>query len=228
MESWWQGLTALNQWFFVSAAFFSVLSLWQTLSALLGVGGHSHEHVEHLGHEGHVGHGGAGVHTHVAVNHAGNGHHAAEAHHHASHADDRVAFTFVSIRSVIAFGTLFSWAGGLYLMEGTSPVWAILYSSVWGVVAMFAASYVIYKLLGFQETGNITLTSALGEEGTVYIALPPGGVGQVRVMVSGVISHVKARSNSDEPLIPGTRVKVIGIDDNNVIEVKALEREKGE
>ena len=209
MESWWQGLTALNQWFFVSAVFFSVLSLWQTLSALMGVGGHSQEHFEHLGHDGHVDHGG-------------------EAHHETSESDDRVGFTFVSIRSIIAFGTLFSWAGAIYLMGGASPVWAILYSIIWGVVAMFLASYLIYKLLGFQETGNIRLTSALGEEGTVYITLPPGGVGQVRVMVSGVLSYVKARSNSEEPLIHGTKVLVIGIDDDNVIEVKALEREKGE
>ncbi|MBI5568854.1 MAG: hypothetical protein HY914_02820 [Desulfomonile tiedjei] len=209
MESWWEGLTTLNQGFFVSAVFFSVLSIWQTLSALFGVDGHSHEHVEHLDHGGDVGHG-------------------SEAHQEASDADDRVGLTFVSIRSLIAFGTLFSWAGGIYLMGGTSQVWAILYSLIWGVVAMFLVSYVIYKLLRFQETGNITLTSALGEEGTVYITLPPGGVGQVRVMVSGVLSYVKARSNSEEPLIQGTRVRVIGVDDNNVIEVVVLQSEKGE
>ena len=45
-----------------------------------------------------------------------------DSHGDAGHADqhdsDGVSFTLISVRSVLAFGTLFSWAGTLYLMSG--------------------------------------------------------------------------------------------------------------
>jgi membrane protein implicated in regulation of membrane protease activity len=218
MESWWQGLTILNQGFFICAVFFGVLSLWQTLGALLGLGGHSHEHMDHIAH---------GVHAHVDAGHPAAGHHAGAAHHHTSDAADRVAFSFVSIRSVIAFGTLFSWAGALYLMGGTKPVLAIVYGFIWGIFAMCVISYLMYALLRLQETGNLRMETALGEEGTVYIDIPPAGVGQVRVMVGGLVSHVKARSTGTELLVRGTTIRVVGIDDNNVVEVAASGKGQG-
>jgi membrane protein implicated in regulation of membrane protease activity len=219
MESWWDGLTSLNRGFFVSAAFFSVLSLWQTVGALLGMAGHSHggggHEAAHSG--GHAGHG-----------HAATLHHGVEGHHHASLAEDRAAFSFVSIRSLIAFGTLFSWAGALYILDGTSPSAAILYAVIWGVVAMFAASYLMFRLLRLQETGNPMLESALGQEATVYIEIPPGGHGQVRVLVGGRVQYLKACSSGGDPLMRGTKVRVMEIKDGNLLDVQVFEGVKGE
>ena len=72
---------------------------------------------------------------------------------HADHHDsDGAGFTLISVRSVLAFGTLFSWAGTLYLMSGAGMVLAIIYSFAWGVAAMFIVSYLVFKLV--QPTGN--------------------------------------------------------------------------
>jgi hypothetical protein len=203
MEAWWQGLTLLNKGFAVAALFFSVLFVWQFLGALLGLHGDSH------GDAGHA----IGMHHHDFDHHAD------------QHDRDGLGFTLISVRSVLAFGTLFSWAGTLYLMSGAGVVLALIYSFAWGVAAMFIVSYLVFKLVQLQETGTATVWSAIGEEGVVYLNLPAGGVGKVRVMVSGVISYVNARSRGGESLTAGIKVRVVGVIDDNTIEVEPITEE---
>jgi membrane protein implicated in regulation of membrane protease activity len=207
METWWQGLTVLNKGFAVSAFFFSLLFLWQLAAALVGGNGDSH--------------GDAG---HAAANHPA-GDHAGE--HGVGSAGGPIAFSLVSVRSLIAFGMLFSWAGTLYLMTGSSIVPAIVYSAVWGLVAMVAVSYLVYHLVRLQETGTSSIWSAIGEEGAVYMNIPEGGCGKVRVMVSGAISFVKARAAGGRPILAGTKVRVVGVIDDTTIEVEPTENGKG-
>lgn len=227
MEAWWQGLSALTQVFSLAALFFSVIAGAQLVAMLFGVG-HFHGHLDHAGGTHHVGdihHVGAMHHVEAA---SGAGHHAQVAHHRGSQESDKAAFTFVSIRSLIAFGTLFFWAGTLYLMSGTNPALAIGFSVIWGLLGMFVVSYLMYKLVSLEETGNVDLSTALFEEGVVYIGVPPDGVGQVRVKVSGTISYIKARSKTGEPMIRGTKVRVVGIFDRNVVEIEPIENQKGD
>jgi len=212
MESWWQGLTVLNKVFVVSALTFTVLFLWQIVLMIVGMDTDAHGHI------------GAGEIDHGGIDHVdhGGGEHA--------HADggEAVTFTFVSIRSLIAFGMLFSWAGALYLATGVSAILAILYSAIWGLVAMFAVSLLLYWLLRQQELGNASVWSAIGEEGIVYMNIPEGGVGKIRVMVSGTISFVNALARDGNPLKAGTKVRVVGVVNDNMVEVEAMRnREEG-
>lgn len=215
MEIWWQGLSTLTQVFLLGALFFSVISAGQFLAMLFGIG-HVHGHFDHAG----------GLHHAGAV--SGAGHDAHVAHHHGSQGGDKSAFTFVSLRSLIAFGTLFCWAGTLYLMGGTSPAWAVGLSVIWGFVGMFVVSYLMFRLIGLEEIGNVDLSTSLLEEGTVYISVPLGGVGQIRVKVSGMVSYVKARSKTGEPITRGTKVIVVGIRDKNIVEIEPIENQKGD
>ncbi len=206
MESWWQHLTSLNKAFCVSALFFTLLFLWQLVGMLLGVDADSH---------------GAGWHvpTHDAPH---------DFDHDGQQGSENVAFSLISVRSALAFGMMFSWAGSLYLMGGTAPVWAVLFSLLWGIAGMFAVSYLVFCLLKLQETVKVSLWSAVGEKGTVYMNVPENGVGKVRVMVGGAISFVNARSVGGEPLTAGTNVKVVDVVDDHTIAVQATEDSGGE
>jgi len=206
MEAWWQGISALNKFFAMSALAFTLLFVWQIVLMVLGMDadGHSHmggEGVDHgdFGHTGET----AGDHVH-------------------GHSDAAITFTLVSIRSLIAFGTLFSWAGTLYLASGTSAILAILYSIAWGAAAMFVVSYVLYWLLRQQELGTASIWTAIGEEATVYMNIPQDGVGKIRVMVSGAISFVNARSRDGSPVLAGTKVRVVRVVDDAILEVEAI------
>jgi membrane protein implicated in regulation of membrane protease activity len=206
METWWQSLTVVNKAFAMAALFFSLMFIWQLVAMLLGMHADSHLEADHGG----MGHGDM---EHGASD---------------SHADAGIAFTLVSVRSVLAFATLFFWAGTLYLMSGISFVAAIAYSFIWGLVAMVLVAYVVYKLVQLQEIGTASVWSAIGEEGVVYMDIPADGTGKIRVMVSGVISFVSARSRGGEAIQAGTKVKVVAVPDNNTLEVVGVEDDKGE
>ncbi len=202
MEAWWEGLTFLNKAFAISALAFSAALLVQIVMMLLGMEAGSHADVD-----------GAGFHDIHDV-------HGPDA----DHAAIGVAFTFVSIRSLIAFGTLFSWAGTLYLAGGIHAILAIAYSFLWGLGGMFAVSVLLYYLVRMQETGNLDLWNAIGETGTVYMNIPADGAGKVRVKVDKTLCFVNAQSKTGAPVLAGTGVKVVGVIDPRTIEVEPLDR----
>lgn len=205
MELWWKEISLLNKVFVVSAVCFSVVFIWQIIAMILGLGG---DHQADMGDTGgDVGHDAFG---------------------HGDHAGDHrvtgeATFAFLSVRSVIAFGTLFSWAGTLYLAGGTAVLLAIFYSALWGLAAMVGVSGLLYFLLRMQEIGDATVWTALGQEGAVYMDIPAHGTGKVRVMVRGVIRFVNARGANGQPLAAGTAVRVVGIVDDNTIEVAPID-----
>jgi hypothetical protein len=211
MEAWWQSLTMLNKAFAIASLVFSVLFLWQAIAAILGFDTDSHADFGHAD-VGHPDMSGAEHDVHQSDHHAVSG----------------AAFSLVSLRSVIAFCTLFSWAGNLYLATGTSIPLALLFSFLWGMAAMVSVSYLLHWLLRMQEIGDSSVASALGEEGTVYIAIPSGGTGKIRVLVRGIVSFVHAQGREGGAIPVGAKVRVVSMVNPNTVEVQHIHDSKGE
>ncbi len=206
MYEWWSGLTAIAQWFFIAAAFFSVFFTWQIIATLIGLAGDADADVD----------AGMDAHTDVDVD-VHDMPHDIEATGDA--ADTIAAFRLVSIRSVLAFFTLFSWAGALYLASGVVVDRAIIYALLWGLAALVVVSLLLHFLRKLAETGSPQLATCVGQTGAVYLDIPPGGVGEVRVTVSGVVSHVKARAAGGAGISSGTDVRVLRILGPGTVEV---------
>ncbi len=215
MEAWWAELSALNKAFFFSAVFFSALFIWQLISMILGADFDSHAMDADVASDVP-----SGVHADVDLSHEFTDHGGAD--HGGPPMAGEVTFTFVSLRSLLAFGLLFSWAGALYLLSGAGLVLTLLYSAVWGVLAMFAVAYLMYALLRLQETGDNSVWRAIGEQGTVHLRIPEGGTGQVRVSIGGIIRFVKANARGGVAIPERTTVKVVGIIDDTTIEVEPV------
>lgn len=205
-------LALLHEVYWGSAVFFSVIFLWQLLATIFG-------HLGGADHADAVGAGDAtGAHDAVGAHDAGAGHDAQEANIQA--ADSVASFKLLSVRSVVAFGVLFGWAGILYLRAGTDPNWTMLYSIIWGMVGMLIVSSIFYFLRRMTETGTPRLSTAVGQRCTVYMDVPAGGVGKVRCMVSNAVSFVSARTASGEALAAGTPVIVKRLLDSSTVEVE--------
>jgi hypothetical protein len=200
METWWEGISPLNKVFVCSAVVFTLLFIWQLIMTIWGVDSHGG------GHPGDTDiHSGLEAPIHYEVHDLGGD-----------------AFTLISSRSILAFGTLFSWSGALYLAEGTPILPTLFYSLIWGTLAMLGVSLILHFMLRMQEQGNASAWWALGEQGTVYINIPADGTGKVRLMVRGMMSIVNARSQNGTPIIEGTRVKVVNIVNQNTVEIVEL------
>jgi hypothetical protein len=70
------------------------------------------------------------------------------------------------------------------------------------------------------ETGNIQISSCVGNTGTVYLDIPADGDGEIRVLCSGIMTHIKARLQSGKSAKAGTIVKVIKVSGPNSVEVE--------
>ncbi len=202
MGEWWNSLTPLNQGFYVAAAFFSVFFLWQLISALMGLGGEGADVDE--------------------IDVAEDFEPAAEA----DAAEATAAFRLFSIRSVISFCTLFTWGGALYLDWDESPGAAIGYAVLWGLGGMFAVAVILYGLRRLTQRGTSDIRTSVGKRGNVYLDIPEGGIGEVRVPVSGVLSHVRARASDGKELKAGKRVRVVDVLDQTTVEVETIQEEK--
>jgi hypothetical protein len=196
MESihvWWAALSHLNQWFYIAAMCFGVLFVWQLIMTFVGIGA-----------------GDEGIDTHVDT-----------ADHHAP--DDMQAtvdaFRLFSIRSILAFFTLFTWAGAIYLNQGRTVGTAMLFAFLWGLGAMVAVSLVLHMMKKLTESGVSDIRRAVGESGSVYLDIPAGGQGEVRVNCGGMMSLLKARACGGGAIKAGTPVKVVRVLDTDVVEV---------
>ncbi len=208
MIEWWSNLDGVAQGFFITAVFFSVLFLWQLIAALVGLSG------------------GEDFDADVAVDHeVGPGEHP-EFEHGAEvdGAATMVSFKLLSFRSILAFCMLFTWAGALYLNQGVSLNRTLGYATGWGLGAMLLVALLFFGLRHLAETGSPRIASCVGTVGTVYLDIPAGGVGEARVTVSGVVSHVRARAAGGQELKAGTPIRVTRALGPKAVEVETTEQ----
>lgn len=194
MAEWWNGLSGLGRALLYGAVFFSVLFLWQLLSALLGA-------------------------TFDAEVHDGDLDTSADGH---DGADSVEAFRLLSVRSIVTFFTLFTWGGALYLGEGLSTGKAMGLAALWGLAGMAVVAILLHWLPRLAETGTKDLASAVGARGTVYLDIPAQGVGEVRVLVSGVLTHAEARGVGGMAIKASSPVRVVRQLDAKSVEVEPL------
>jgi len=218
MLAWWDGLSVLAQAFAVAAVFFSTLFVWQLVASFAALDGDTDVQAGHAGDI--AASGSAGVHVGDVPHDYGAG---APDHDLVHDAAGLHTFRLLSIRSVLAFGTLFSWAGVLYLQQDAAPWWALLRALFWGLAGALVVAFFFWLLPRLSEEGTARLESAVGRTGTVYLDIPKDGVGQVRVLVGNTIKFVKARSREAQPLPAGTPVRVVRMLDSVTLEVEQVE-----
>ncbi len=196
MTAWWSTLQPLNQWFYVAAAVCSVFFLWQLIAAIAGLsGGHDVDSSAEPSWEHQT--------THDA-------------------ADSVATFRLLSVRSVIAFFTLFSWGGALYLNQHIPAGRAVLYALVWGLAAMVLVSLTFHLLRRMAATGDMQIATCVGQTGTVYLDIPVGGDGEVRLLCSGIMTHFKARLTNSAAAKAGTKVRIVRVTGANSLEVELI------
>lgn len=204
MSEWWQALTGTHQSFYCAAVFFSVFFVWQMIAALMGLDDS---------------HGGGSDSFDGSVDHTyDNFEHGAQT----DATETLSAFKLLSVRSLITFATLFSWGTALYMSNGLALTRAMGISTIWGLGGMGSVALILYMLPKLAHTGTSNIRSCVGSQGTVYLDIPEGGIGEIRVIVSDVVAHVKARSAGGAALKAGAPVRVTKILDVTLVEVEPV------
>ena len=205
-SEWWADMATITQVFYVSAAFFSVIFIWQFVASLIGLSGGDMD-VD----------GAVDADFDIDVADAADAGDALES---------LDAFRLFSIRAILAFCTLFFWAGAMYLDQGVYKPVALAYAFGWGLAGWLVVSLLVNWMRKLAESGNPQIASCVGTRGAVYMDIPADGLGKVRVTVTGVISMVDARSAGGEALMAGTPVEVLSKLDDSTVQVRATDSSK--
>lgn len=115
---------------------------------------------------------------------------------------------FFSTRVMAVFVTTFGGAGAVATYYGLSPIPAALVGFATGLVfggAIYALARVLYQQQASTEVRSADLVGAVGR---VVIAIPPGGVGQVRVRLGEELMDKIARTRDGAAIAENTAVKV--------------------
>ena len=220
MMEWWQGLTPLTQGFYCAAAFFGVLFLWQMISTFIGLSGEQEADVD----AGDMDAGDVDTDIDAGDVEAAAGHDGTyedfEQGAEADAAETTESFRLLSIRSIVTFFTLFTWGGALYLDRGVAVPTAMLYAIAWGLAGMILIALVFHWMRKLTESGNLNLNTCVGRQAIVYLDIQEGMLGEIRVNVSGVETHVKARTADSKELKAGVPVTVTRVLDQATVEVR--------
>ncbi|MCP4375669.1 MAG: hypothetical protein GY794_05780, partial [bacterium] len=166
LSQWWEEMATITQVFYIAASFFSVIFTWQFVASLIGMSGCEMD-VD-------------GAVDAVDAVDAADAADAACAVHDAI--DSMDAFNLFSIRAILAFCTLFFWAGAMYLdQEDAHKPTAMALAFGWGMAGWFVVTLLVNWMRKLAETGNPKIASCVGTRGAVYMDIPADGIGKVRV-----------------------------------------------
>jgi len=132
-------------------------------------------------------------------------------------------FSGLSIHGLTAFFMMFGLVG-LALLRGSGqpPSVAIMGAVLAGGGSLLLSSQIFRAFRRLQETGTIDYSAAVGEEGSVYLTISKGGVGQVQITFAGRSRVMDARSENGEEIPTDHRVRVRRLIEGNVLVVEEI------
>ncbi|HOX07752.1 MAG TPA: hypothetical protein PK280_15235 [Planctomycetota bacterium] len=134
--------------------------------------------------------------------------------------DADASFKLLSLQSITAFLLMFGLTGFVMLRHaGLHPGWCVLGGAASGCLMVVLIGCVFKGFMRMQSSGTLDLRNAVGQEGTVYLRIPPGGTGKVQIPVQGRLLTLDAVSDAREELKSGERVKVGEVVSGGVLKV---------
>ena len=139
--------------------------------------------------------------------------------------DGSTGAQILSLRTLVAGGVGFGWAGVLALQNGSSPGAAIGIALVCGVAFMLMVFGVMRLLFSMRDDGTLNYRNAVGLTGKVYVTVPGNrsGAGQVEIMLQGRLTMAAAQTDAPT-LSPQTPIRVTAAQSDNTLIVEPVAR----
>ena len=136
----------------------------------------------------------------------------------AHHADSDIGFKFLSLHGLTSFFLMFGLTGfALFRQSNAGHLVSILgamaagSASVWIIGRLFA---MIGKL---QSSGTVPLRNAVGCEGSVYLNIPPNGVGKVMITVNNRLREFDATAKDHSEIKTGANIRVVAVSGDKLV-----------
>ncbi len=135
--------------------------------------------------------------------------------------DTGIDFQFLTLKNLIAFFTIFGWAGIASLDAGLSAFVTVIVSTMAGLIMMTIMASIAYFMGKLTDDGTLKLQNAIGKTASVYLTIPAkrGGLGKVQIKVQGMRT-LDALTDEDNALPTGGIVDVVDIINDEILLVK--------
>ena len=129
-----------------------------------------------------------------------------------------------SVKGILAFLAFFG-GGGWLALRADWPLWiALIVGALFGYAVMSSLLYLLARLRGLDTSGTRRSEDLLGEEGTVYLFVPPAGQGIGRVQVRQGRRLVEVEAESAGPAIAtGAPIRVVALLGEHRVQVEATD-----
>ena len=132
-------------------------------------------------------------------------------------------FQLFSLRNLINFLLGFSWTGiSFYTTVSNKPI-LIGLSLFVGVLFVYLFFIIIRQVQKLAEDNSFKLSDTLDKSAEVYLTIPgnKNGKGKIMISVNGAFHELEAMTEN-EKIQSGTIVKVIKIENNNILLVETI------
>ena len=124
-----------------------------------------------------------------------------------------------AFKNLVAFFTIFAWAGLASIEGGLSTAVILIISTVSGLIMMFIMAALFYFMSKLTQSGTLQMENAVGATGTVYFSIPAHkeGMGKVQVTVQGGVRTLDAMTEDDEALKTGSIIEVVEVISDDIL-----------
>ncbi|TFH06018.1 MAG: hypothetical protein E4H09_01040 [Spirochaetales bacterium] len=121
-----------------------------------------------------------------------------------------------TLRNLVYFALGFGPTGWFALATGETVASSLIWGAGVGLVVV-AGARILRRVLRSELSSEIQESDLLMSAAKVLVTVNPNQLGRVRVRIGEVFVDRYARSTSDLPISPGTRVRVVDIGDDCVV-----------
>ena len=133
------------------------------------------------------------------------------------------SFRILSLQGITAFFMMFGLVGLAVSTGVKNSFLSVLGGLASGLIAVWIISKIYSGMKNLQADGTLKFENAAGKEGTVYLKIPKGGTGQVRVSVQGSLRVLDATSADGQEIQTGENIRVEKVISGNILVVSKIQ-----
>jgi hypothetical protein len=135
-----------------------------------------------------------------------------------------LSFKILSFQGLTAFFMMFGLVG-LAMMKQTeqSALLALPAATVAGLITVWIIGLIFREAGTLQCCGNINVKNAVGCEGEIYLTIPAGDVGKVRVTVQERMRIYDAVAADRTEIKTGQRIRIVDVTPQDTLIVQKIE-----
>ena len=128
-------------------------------------------------------------------------------------------YQFFTIKNMIAFFTMFGWAGLAAYKSGMNNAMVIVVALVAGSLLVLVMYFLMRQSSRLRHSGTLQMKNAVNKIGETYLRIPAkrGGMGKIHVQVQGRVMELDAMTDDHEDISTGRPVQVVNILNNQIL-----------